>query len=540
MPVRLVKRHSNDKPWVTDTFRYLIRRRQYAFRTGNMTAFRRFRNAAQRLAKQLRRVYYERCVAELRVSSPRNWWQHVKQFIGLSAPDDLRDLCGNLFHGNTGKMANGINTFFASVAADLPPLHLEVLASLADDYTDDFIIEVAEVERRLSNISVNKSSGPDGLPNWLLKDMAPFLAGPICAIFNASVRQARVPLVWKQANVVPVPKVKPAISIEDDLRPISLTPTLSKILESFIGNWIMKQIVMSLNSNQFGALRGRSTNHALVSVLHQWCNALDSGQSVRALFVDFRKAFDRVDHTLMLNKLLRYGVSHSLVKWMFSFLQGRRQRVKIGGLFSDWLELKAGFPQGTWLGPLAFVLLIDDLNPSCNVHKFVDDTTFTEIISRTDNTSHMDEYGQQLVEWSANNFMLVNYKKTKEMVLGGLQEQSFPPLLIDGHIVERVASFKLLGVHIDDDLRWSTHIKSICSKANSRIYFLKLLKRAGLPPDALLCYYTTVIRPLLEYACVVWHHGLTQAQSDQLERLQKRVIRIIYELPIIGTPYEFA
>jgi hypothetical protein len=85
----------------------------------------------------------------------------------------------------------------------------------------------------------------------------------------------------------------------------------------------------------------------------------------------------------------------------------------------------------------------------------------------------------------------------------------------------RVASLKLLGVHIVDDLRWSTHIKSICSKANSRIYFLKLIKRAGLPPDALLCYYTTVIRPLLEYACVVWHHGLTLAQSDQLERLQK-------------------
>jgi hypothetical protein len=122
---------------------------------------------------------------------------------------------------------------------------------------------------------VNKSSGPDGLPNWLLKDMAPFLVGSIRAIFNASVRQARIPLVWKQVNVIPVSKVEPAISIEDNLRKISLTSTLSKILESFVDNWIMKQIVTSLNGNQFGALRGRSTNHALVSIFHQWCNALD-------------------------------------------------------------------------------------------------------------------------------------------------------------------------------------------------------------------------------------------------------------------------
>ena len=119
--------------------------------------------------------------------------------------------------------------------------------------------------------------------------------------------------------------------------------------------------------------------------------------------------------------------------------------------------------------------------------------------------------------------MLVNYKKTKEMVLGRSQEQPLSLLSIDGHTVARVSSFKLLGVHIDDNLRWSTHIRIICSKANSRIYCLKLLKRAGLPPNALLCYYTPIIRPLLEYACVVWHHGLTQAQRDQLENLQSEL-----------------
>lgn len=126
------------------------------------------------------------------------------------------------------------------------------------------------------------------------------------------------------------------------------------------------------------------------------------------------------------------------------------------------------------------------------------------------------------------------------MILGSLKSDSVPSLCIGGNSIERVSCFKLLGVIISDDLLWHLHVDSICSKANSRLYFLKLLKRAGLSTDDLKCFYTTVILPVLEYACVVWHHGLTEGQSDQLEALQKRAVRIIYGRVVFGMPYDNA
>jgi hypothetical protein len=378
------------------------------------------------------------------------------------------------------------------------------------------------------------------MPNWFLKEFAPFIADPLCAIFNASVRQGCVPTRWKRANVVPIPKVNPPKSVHSDLRPISLTPTLVKILESFVGGWILDKIGPNLHTNQFGALKGKSTSHALVAILHEWCSALDAGESVRALFVDFSKAFDRVDHTLLLTKLLAYGAPISLVKWVFSFLKDREQRVKIGDLSSTWCHLAAGFPQGTWLGPLAFVTVIDDLQPACSVHKFVDDTTFTEIIHTVNTPSQMDRFSLELEHWSENNSMVVNYRKTKEIILGSLRNHDVPALAIGGNHIERVTNFKLLGLNIADDMRWDIHVDYLCAKVNSRLYFLKLLKRAGLSPDDLKCFYTTAIRPILEYACVVWHHGLTQTQSDLLESIQKRAIRIMYGPVVFKMPYENA
>ena len=133
----------------------------------------------------------------------------------------------------------------------------------------------------------------------------------------------------------------------------------------------------------------------------------------------------------------------------------------------------------------------------------------------------MDEFGGELERWSPQNYMKINYTKTKEIILGKIRNQNIPALTISGNPIQRVSCFKLLGVHISDNLLWESHIDYICSKTNSRLYFLKRLKRAGLSVNDLRCFYTTVVRPVLEYACVVWHHGLTKAQSDRLEALQK-------------------
>ena len=132
-----------------------------------------------------------------------------------------------------------INDFFISVSSHLPPFNSSILATLTVDYTDQYIIEPAYVEYQLSRVNIHKSSGPDGVPNWLLKEFAPLVCDPVAAIFNASVREGYVPLIWKSAEVIPAPKVNPPISIQNDLRPISLLPTLAKVLENIVGRWLL-------------------------------------------------------------------------------------------------------------------------------------------------------------------------------------------------------------------------------------------------------------------------------------------------------------
>jgi hypothetical protein len=227
------------------------------------------------------------------------------------------------------------------------------------------------------------------------------------------------------------------------------------------------------------------------------------------------------------------------VKWFFSFLSHRRQRVKIGGDFSDWVELVGGMPQGSWLGLLSFLILIDDLNLACLVHKFVDDTTLTELMNQHETQSLMSVYLSQLESWVSNNHMKINSSKTKEMILGAFARSNPSGLSISGKEISRVDNFKLLGIHISNNLTWNTHIDAICAKAATRIYFLKHLKRAGLSPNHLLHFYLSVIRSLLEYGAPVWHHRLTKYQTDKLEAIQKRALKIIYSCTV-GMPYPFA
>lgn len=289
----------------------------------------------------------------------------------------------------------------------------------------------------------------------------------------------------------------------------------------------MQQIRGKLDKRQYGCLKGRSTTHELVDILHHWHQALDKEQSVRAVFIDYAKAFDHVDHSTVIRKLHGLGVSDVLLRWICSFLLNRQQRVKLSETLSGWLPLTGAMPQGSYLWPLTFITLIDDLTTSCLLHKFVDDTTLTEVVAKNE-ASSMDAYFAEVLNWSADNLMNVNFGKTKELIIGTLKNNPPPALSDEKNIIERVHSYKLLGVLVDDNLKWNRHVNSICARASSRLYFLKQLKRSFVSIDDVFYFYIAIIRPVLEYACPVWHSSLTHEQSLQIERIQKRALHIIY------------
>jgi hypothetical protein len=183
-------------------------------------------------------------------------------------------------------------------------------------------------------------------------------------------------------------------------------------------------------------------------------------------------------------------------------------------------------PQGSWLGPLTFIVLIDDLSTGCLMHKFVDDTTLSEIIGK-DAVSQMETFFGDVLDWSALNLMNINITKTKEMIVGANVNPP-PQLVCSNETIERVLCYKLLGVLIDSNLKWDNHVDSMCSKASARLHFLVQLKRNGATVKDMLHFYETVIRSLLEYACPAWHSSLTVDQSSRIEAIQRRSFKVIY------------
>ena len=360
-----------------------------------------------------------------------------------------------------------------------------------------------------------------------------------CAIFNSSMLEGHVPEDWRAADVCALPKVNPPQQLDSDLRPISLTPIISKVMEGFVCKWIWDSIADKVNPDQYGCMKNTGTVHALINLVHHWSKATDKLRSfVRVLLLDFRKAFDHVDHSIVIQKLINLGVHGCLVRWVSSFLTNRRQRVKIGDILSSWVTINGGVPQGTKLAALLFLVMVNDLNTIRPMVKYVDDATVSEEgqFPRPDKDgttketpTHLQEDADMCAEWSATNNMSLNTNKTLEMVITFTKNQpDIPPIMINDIPIKRTDTTKLLGVHISSDLTWSTHISKIYSNAAKRLYSLIMLRRAGVPPGDMLHYYVSKVRPVTEYACQVWHSRLTKGDSALLETIQRRALKIIY------------
>ena len=347
---------------MTPSLKVAISKRQKAFCKYGKTskAYKFWRNKVQHDVKTARSKYYSKSVEKLKEGNPSKWWREVKSLSGLTSSVTWFHQLLTDDNPTATHLAESFNEFLVNLTSHFSPLTRDT-SSIQLDIPHQFLVNPGIVSASLRQIKINKSTGPDSIPNKLLKMFATEFAPVLTDIYNSSTQQGIFPQQLKRAIVIPIPKVSPPSSLENDLRPISLTSQVSKVMEGFTLKSLLLQVADKMDSMQF-SLPSKSTTHALVYLLHSILAALESGQcSVRIFFADFRKGFDLVDHNIIIDELKRLDVHPSIVRWIYDFLTDREQCVKIDNYYSSWKKTNGGLPQGTKLGPLLFAILVNQL-----------------------------------------------------------------------------------------------------------------------------------------------------------------------------------
>ena len=274
-------------------------------------------------------------------------------------------------------------------------------------------------------------------------------------------------------------------------------------------------------------------HYCLPEILHNWLSHLDNpGNYIRTCFLDFCKAFDRIDHNIVISKLISLGVRRALIPWICSFLSGWMQSVKVNQSSSNWATVTAGLLQGTKLGPILFPVMIKDLASHSPLRSsnwfFVDDVTISQVVNRN---ASLGLHLNSIEAWLTSNNMKLQPKKCKDFTISFLrnpQQELFSTLSINSQPLEKVTCFKLLGVTLQNDLKWNAHVNLITFKVSKRLHILRVFRNSGIPAQDLLTIYISIIRSVLEYCCAVWSTSIPSYLSDKIEKVQRRALRILY------------
>ena len=589
LPQKSVKIFPNyDKPFITSDLKKLDRlvKREYC-KHNKSPKYLRLKADFDLKFEQAANSYLEKNVRSLKEDNPGKAYKNLKK-LGAQ-PGDCTDegsfsLISHLNENLTvEESTERIANHFARISQEYLPLNQETLPDTVKtklnniDEKDIPILTEFDVYLKIEKSKKPKSTVTGDVPKRIVQEFSPEFSAPMSKIYNSIAKSGHWPKPWRIEYGTPLQK-QPSPENEDHLRIIALTAFFSKVFERFVVGWLMFYVGAKLDWGQYGGMKGSSLSHYLIDFVNfiLYNQDLKVPNAVLAVMIDFAKAFNRISHNVVITILSQMGVPGWLLRIVMGFLTEREMILRYKGCTSESKSLPGGGPQGTLLGLFLFLILINSagfsdlqkqlgdqmtvkLNkrqPIPNIHlKYIDDMALAEAVilkntlipnpdpcpprplSYHDRTLHvmpddackMQDQLDKMLEFCEQNQMMINGDKTKVMLFNTGRKYDFMPrLTINGQMnLEVVEKFKLLGVHLRSDLKWSDNTDYICIRGYQRIWMLRRLKSLGANNLELLDVYHKQIRSVMEMAVPVWEPGLSKLESKQIERVQKTAFYVI-------------
>lgn len=453
----------------------------------------------------------------------KNNWQANDNEIKLTLDDSTLI--------NNSEVSNKFNEYFNTNPTDLiqnldndikmPTINMRNQKSFFFEPVSE--IEVLEVIADLKN---SNSSGEDNISNNVVKKCMKLISKPLAYLINSSLNQGIFPDKLKLAKIIPVYKSGNKNKLEN-YRPISILSPFAKIFEKVVAKRIVTFFVKYnlFNSKQFGFRKGLSTTTAISHVLNLLYKNLDQRHKCVGIFLDLSKAFDVVDHEILIHKLQCYGIRGETLEWFKSYLNNRSHYVHVNNCRSDYLKSKVGVPQGSILGPLLYIIYVNDFRFH-NSTMYADDTSLLLCGPRIEEvTKNANIQMQQIHEWYKSNKLILNIKKSSFLRFNISKKKVDNSLLIktDGVTLEQKNTIKFLGLHISNNCSWQLHVDSVCNKIAPVCYCINQLRKS-VDQSVLIMYYYAHFHSVISYSVIAWG-GSTE--SERVFKLQKRAIRHI-------------
>ena len=542
-------------PWVTKDFQLMCKVRdklkKQAIRSKSellMQSYKHIRNKVNKLNGDLKRDYFTQKITSCE-GDLKSTWKTINQVINKkSKTTHIPSLNVDGKHiANNDDIAESMNNFFCSIGEKLsdkipktrnPLLEDEYNVNLQNTRFQFKFIDLFQIEKVFRKIKTSKGSGTDGIASCFLKIALPVISQSLCDIFNLSITTGCFPDCWKIARVAPIFKSGQPDD-RSNYRPISVLPVLSRVFEKLVHNQMYDYLDKNkhLFANQSGFRALHSVVTCLLNSTDDWYVNMDNGKYTAMIFIDLKKAFDTVDHDILLAKLRKYGIENVELTWFTSYLTNRKQFCKVNGVCSKTEDIRCGVPHGSCLGPLLFLIYINDLPFSLkkgNVTMYADDTTISySSTSLEDINQTLNSELNHLKQWLQGNKLSLNVLKTQALVVGSQPKMKkitnktvdHPQFFVGDSHVENVDRTKYLGVIIDRNLSWEEHVNNLRTKVSRAIGFLKY-SRKFLPQNTLSKMYRGIVEPHFRYCCSVWGCcGVTKLQT--LQKLQNRAARIV-------------